>query len=75
MRLFADDSSLFTRIEGVQQTLDKPVNDLKTVTTSAHQWKMVFNPDISKQAIEVIFSVKMKKPEHVASFFLYCITN
>ena len=64
MRLFADDSSLFTRVEGVQQTQDKLVSDLKTVITWAHQWKMVFNPDISKQAIEVIFSVKKKKPEH-----------
>ena len=63
MRLFADDSSLFTRVEGVQQTQDKLVNDLKTVTTWDHQWKMVFNPDISKQAIEVIFSVKKKNPE------------
>ena len=64
MRLFADDSSLFTRVEGVQQTQEKIVNDLKTVTTWAHQWKMVFNPDLTKQAIEVIFSVKKKKPEH-----------
>ena len=39
MRLFADDSSLFTRVEGVQQTQDKLVNDLKTVTTWVHQWK------------------------------------
>ena len=51
MRLFADDSSLFTRVEGVQQTQDKLVNDLKIVATLAHQWKMVFNPDIFKQAI------------------------
>ena len=25
---------------------------------------MVFNPDITKQAVEVIFSVKKKKPDH-----------
>ena len=64
MRLFADDSSLFTRIEGVDQTHEKLVKDLKTVTTWAHQWKMVFNPDMSEQAIELIFSVKRKKPKH-----------
>ena len=64
MRLFADDSPLFTRIEGVDQTHEKLVNDLKTVTTWAHQWKMVFNPNMSKQAIELIFSVKKKKPKH-----------
>ena len=64
MRLFADDSSLFTRVDGVEQTHQKLVNDLKTVSTWAHQWKMVFNPDITKQAIEVIFSVKKKKTVH-----------
>ena len=30
----------------------------------AHQRKMVFNPDITKQAIEVIFSCKSRKNEH-----------
>ena len=64
MRLFADDSSLFTCVEGVEQTQEKLVKDLQTVTIWAHQWKMVFNPDITKQAIEVIFSVKKKKPLH-----------
>ena len=64
MRLFADDSSLFTRVEGIHETHDKLVADLRTVTNWAYQWKMVFNPDITKQAIEVIFSVKKKKPVH-----------
>jgi len=35
--------------------------DLKIITMWAHKWKMVFNPDISKQAVEVIFS-KKKSP-------------
>ena len=30
----------------------------------AYQWKMIFNPDITKQAIEVIFSCKKPKPGH-----------
>ena len=34
------------------------------VTGWGHQWKMVFNPDITKQAIDVIFSVKNKKAVH-----------
>ena len=45
MRLFADDS-LFIRIEGVDQTHEKLVKDLKTVTTLAHQWKMIFKSDV-----------------------------
>ena len=61
MRLFVDDSSLFTRVEEVNETHEKLINDLQTVTDWAYQWKMVFNPDIIKQAIEIIFSVKKKK--------------
>ena len=30
---------------------------------------MVFNPDITKQAIEVILSVKMEKPDHPELLF------
>jgi ribonuclease P/MRP protein subunit RPP40 len=64
MRLFADDSSLFTCVKGVTQTHHKLVKDLQTVSLWAYQWKMVFNPDITKQAIEVIFSCKNNKPVH-----------
>ena len=32
--------------------------DLEKITVWANQWKMSFNPDISKQAIEIIFSNK-----------------
>ena len=64
MRLFADDSSLFTCVKGVTQTHHKLLKDLQTVTLWAYQWKMVFNPDIIKQAIEVIFSCKKNKPPH-----------
>ena len=58
MRLFADDSSLFTGVNGINQTHDKLCKDLQTVTIWAYQWKMIFNPDITKQSIEVIFSCK-----------------
>ena len=49
---------LFTCVKGVNQTRDK---FLRTVTIWAHQWKMVFKPDMTKQAIEVIFSCKKHK--------------
>ena len=64
MRLFADDSSLFTCVKGVTQTHHKLFRDLQTITLCAYQWKMVFNPDITKQAIEVICSCKNNKPAH-----------
>ena len=69
MRLFADDSSLFTCVDGVDPTHEKLVKDLQTITNWAYQWKMFFNPDITKQAVELIFSVKRKKPEHPELLF------
>ena len=51
MRLFADDSSLFTRVEEVNETHEKLIKDLQTVTDWAYQWKMMENEnnhDITK---------------------------
>ena len=64
MRLFADDSSLFTVVNGIDDTQVKIEKDLSSINTWAYQWKMIFNPDITKQAEEVIFSVKNIKPIH-----------
>ena len=61
MKLFADDSSLFSRVQNVNATHEQLVTDLNIITEWAYQWKMKFNPDITKQAIEVIFSFKYKK--------------
>ena len=41
--------------------LDK---DLKKISDWAYKWKMIFNPDLSKQAQEVIFSRKTNKINH-----------
>ena len=59
IRLFADDSSLFTCVNGINQTHVKLVKDLQTC--KPFQWKMVFKPDLTKQATEVVFSSKNKK--------------
>ena len=55
MELFADDSSLFTHVIDVNHSQYVLESDLKTISEWGHQWKMVFNPDITKQAVEVIF--------------------
>ena len=39
-------------------------HDLDIIYQWAHQWKMEFNPDPTKQATEVIFSCKKMKPNH-----------
>ena len=64
MRLFADDSSLFIKVRDVAETQSQLMDDLDKITNWAHQWKMEFNPGITKQAIEVIFSHKKNKPAH-----------
>ena len=46
--------------------LDK---DLKKISELACKWKMTFNPDISKQAQEVIFSRKTNKISHPTTTF------
>ena len=69
MKLFADDSFLFARVTNVNTTHEKIVSDLDTITKWANKWKMKFNPDITKQAIEVIFSAKYNKETHPPLFF------
>ena len=43
--------------------------DLETISNWAHQWKMQFNPDRNKQAVQVIFSHKSPKPPHPPLYF------
>ena len=67
IKLFADDSSLFTRVrDDVNATHERLTHDLDKITKWAHTWKFRFNPDLTKQAIEVIFSCKYAKtkPSH-----------
>ena len=35
----------------------------------AYQWKMLFNPDITKQAQEIIFSRKKNDTSHPSLYF------
>ena len=44
-------------------------DDLKKISEWAFKWKMLFNPDITKQAKEVIFSRKNTKIDHPTVFF------
>ena len=39
-------------------------HDLTLINKWAYQWKMEFNPDPTKQAVEVLFSQKIKKVHH-----------
>ena len=69
MKLFADDASLFLRVRDVHMCHQTIRSDLGKITDWAHQWKMRFNPDVSKQAVEVIFSQKRCRPQHPVMSF------
>ena len=44
-------------------------HDLEIISQWAHQWKMEFNPDPSKQANEALFSCKKSSPNHPPLIF------
>ena len=62
-KIFADDTSLFSRVFNKDTSQDELNNDLQK--ENAFQWKMQFNPDPNKQAQEAVFS---KKAESNNSF-------
>ena len=64
IKLFADDSSLFLKVTDINLAQKTLSDDLNKISDWASQWKMKLNPDITKQAIEVVFSSKYKKPVH-----------
>ena len=55
-KVFADDTSLFSIVKDEQLSCDQLNRDLNKISEWAHQWKMSFNPDPSKQAVEVYFT-------------------
>ena len=57
-KLFADYTSIFSIVHSVKQSCDKLNIDLTVINNWAYQWKMSFNPDPNKPAVEVVFSKK-----------------
>ena len=60
-KIFADDTSLFSKIENKSYSNFQLNKGLEAISKWAFQWKMLFNPDPVKQAIEVCFSHKQDK--------------
>ena len=55
-KLFDDDTSLFTVVYDIDIATDILNSHLDVIANWAHQWKMQFNPNKNKQAIQVSFS-------------------
>ena len=72
VKLFADDTCLFSIVSNLNETSEAMNADLNRIKEWAFQWKMSFNPDPNKQATEVIFSHKLKPPTHPAISFNNC---
>ena len=59
VKIFTDDTSLFALFRDQHTSSDNLNRDLGRTYEWAIQWKMSFNPDPSKQAVEVYFSHKV----------------
>ena len=69
IKFFADDTMLFSIIKNPAVSAADLNHDLNLICQWAHQWKMEFNPDPTKQATEVLFSCKKASPHHPQLMF------
>ena len=69
VKLFADDPSLFMIVQDPNAAASDMNHDLELIRKWAHDWRMSFNPDTRKQAVEVIFSQKNKAVDHPVIVF------
>ena len=69
VKLFADDTSLFSVVYDIHSSTSDLNKDLKIINEWALQWKMGFDPDPNKQAQEVIFTRKSKNMRHPPLIF------
>ena len=56
-----------SNVEMLQTTFGSEA--LKVISQWAFQWKMNFNPDLNKQATELLFSCKKYSPNYPSLFF------
>ena len=74
-KLCVDDTSLFTVVYNEETSATVLNNDLNLIKQWAFQWKMQFNTDVNKQAVEAIFSCKRNKPAHPPIFLMTSSLN
>ena len=62
VNLFADDMSLFAVVHDLERTSISLNEDLTKTSQQSYQWKLLFNPDTSKEDQEIIFFHKKALP-------------
>ena len=77
VNFFADDTMLFPLVKDPVTSANDLNHDLNMIYQWAHQWKMEFNPDTTKQATEILFSCKTKECQSSAVNFQWicCCTS
>ena len=69
VKLFANDTSLFSVGKNKEESASDITNDLDTISIWAYNWKMSFNPDPKKRAQEVLLSRKNSNIIHPIIYF------
>ena len=69
VKLFADDTSLFTIVHDSNTATNDMNHDLELISKWAHDWRMSFNPDPQKQAVQLMFSKKKAEANHPVILF------
>ena len=72
-KLFADDTSLFSVVNNIHTSATTSSEDLNAITNWAFQWKMIFSPDFSKQAQEVIFGRNISKTKKLVKLWAFYV--
>ena len=63
-KLFVDDTSIFSVVYNISLLSLELNDDWIKISNWACQWKMSFNPEVTKQTQEVVFSCKNQKVTH-----------
>ena len=69
IRLFADDTMLFSIVKNPEISTNDLNHNLDVIRQWAHQWKLEFNPDPTKQATKVLFSCKKSSSNYPQIMF------
>ena len=76
VKIFSDDTMLFSLVKDPVTSAHDLNRDLDMIYQWAHQWKMEFNPDPTKQATEILFSCKKKCQSPAVNFqWICCCTS
>ena len=70
IKIFADNNSLFCTVYDPNHSAKVLNDDLNKISEWAYKWKMLFNPDLTKEAQEVILSRKNIETDHAIVNFI-----